>query len=202
MPQPDSLDSTTLANIRAARTVNGVPPEQHRVPYRSIRRLLSLHARVSPEKVFLIHYDADGSREEFTYYDFNAHVHQIANFLHDDLGVQRGDRVATIAYNHSDTVLIYFACWLIGAAVAPQNVAEDDARIAFDNNQAERDIRMVKLKAKISGTFRTRLGADAFCALRSYLSTVRKHGENLLQSIHDAFLGQPFMPVACQGLPE
>ena len=77
-----------------------------------------------------------------------------------------------------------------------------DFRIPFDNHQAERDIRMVKLKAKISGTFRTRLGADTFCALRSYLSTVHKHGANVLQSIHDAFLGQPFMPVACQGLPE
>jgi transposase len=76
-----------------------------------------------------------------------------------------------------------------------------DFRVPFDNTQAERDIRMVKLKAKISGTFRTRLGADAFCTLRSYLSTVRKHGANIIQSIHDAFLGQPFMPLACQGLP-
>lgn len=77
-----------------------------------------------------------------------------------------------------------------------------DFRVPFDNNQAERDIRMVKLKTKISGTFRTRLGADAFCVLRSYLSTVRKHGSNIIQSIHDACLGQPFMPLACQGLPE
>jgi transposase len=77
-----------------------------------------------------------------------------------------------------------------------------DFRVPFDNNQAERDIRMVKLKAKISGTFRTRLGADAFCTLRSYLSTVRKHGANVIQSIHDAFLGQPFMPLASQALPE
>jgi transposase len=77
-----------------------------------------------------------------------------------------------------------------------------DFRIPFDNNQAERDIRMVKLKAKISGTFRSRLGADAFCILRSYLSTVRKHGANVIQSIHDAFLGQPFIPLAFERLPE
>jgi transposase len=77
-----------------------------------------------------------------------------------------------------------------------------DFRVPFDNNLAERDLRMVKLKVKISGTFRTRLGADTFCAIRSYLSTVRKHGCNAIQALHDAFLGQPFMPPACAGLPE
>ena len=45
--------------------------------------------------------------------------------------MRRGDRVATISHNHLDSVIIYFACWLTGAAVAPQNVAEDDRRIAF-----------------------------------------------------------------------
>jgi transposase len=77
-----------------------------------------------------------------------------------------------------------------------------DFRVPFDNNLAERDLRMVKLKVKISGTFRTRLGADTFCAIRSYLSTVRKHGCNAIQALHDAFLGQPFMPPAYAGLPE
>jgi long-chain acyl-CoA synthetase len=125
------LDETTRTNIHAARVVNGIPPEQHLVPYRNIRHLLSLHATVTPDKVFLIHYDADGNREEYTYAQFNARVHQAAGFLYDDLGVRPGDRVATIAYNHADTVIVYFACWLIGAVVAPQNIAEDDRRIAF-----------------------------------------------------------------------
>ena len=129
--QTDQLDSTTLANIRAAQTVNGIPPDHYRVPFRNLRHLLSLQATVTPDKVFLIHYDAEGKREEYTYAEFNARVHQAAGFLYDDLGVRRGDRVATIAYNHADTVILFFACWLIGAAVAPQNVAEDDRRIAF-----------------------------------------------------------------------
>ncbi len=126
-----TLNDATIANLRAARTVSGVPPDHYQVPYRNLRHLLSLHATVTPDKTFIIHYDAEGTREELTYAQFNARVHQAAGFLYDDLGVRRGDRVATITYNHLDTVILYFACWLIGAAVAPQNVAEDDRRIAF-----------------------------------------------------------------------
>ena len=71
-------------------------------------------------------------------------MHQAAGFLYDDLGVRRGDRVATIAYNHLDTVILYFACWLIGAAVAPQNVAEDDRRIAFILRNSEAKVCFVR----------------------------------------------------------
>ena len=71
-------------------------------------------------------------------------MHQAAGFLYDDLGVRRGDRVATIAYNHLDTVIIYFACWLIGAAVAPQNVTEDDRRIAFILRNSEAVVCFVR----------------------------------------------------------
>ena len=133
----DALDPTTLANLRAAHTVNGVPGDHYKVPFRNFRQLLSLHARSDPAKTFLIHYDQDGHREELSYGEFNARVHQTAHLLA-DLGVRRGDRVATIGHNHSDLVILYCACWLLGAAVAPQNVAEDDRRIAFilRNSQA------------------------------------------------------------------
>ena len=69
-----------------------------------------------------------------------------------------------------------------------------DFRIPFDNNQAERDVRMIKVQQKVSGTFRTRTGAQTFCALRSYISTVRKHGRNVIEAIYDALLDQPFLP--------
>ena len=69
-----------------------------------------------------------------------------------------------------------------------------DFDIPFDNNLAERDVRMMKVKQKISGTFRTRYGAETFCDIRSYVSTVRKQGHGVIQAILHAFLGQPFMP--------
>ncbi len=76
-----------------------------------------------------------------------------------------------------------------------------DFRVPFDNNLVERDIRMIKVKQKISGAFRTNSGAEAFCAIRSYISTVRKHGKLVIQAIHDAFADQPFIPVALSEQP-
>jgi len=73
-----------------------------------------------------------------------------------------------------------------------------DFRVPFDNNLAERDVRMVKIKQKVSGTFRTRTGAETFCAIRSYISTVRKHDLNVIDAIHHALSGNPFIPATLE----
>ncbi len=69
-----------------------------------------------------------------------------------------------------------------------------DFDIPFDNNLAEQDIRMMKVKQKVSGTFRTKEGADTFAAIRSYISTARKQGHNAITAVYGAFVGHPFMP--------
>lgn len=69
-----------------------------------------------------------------------------------------------------------------------------DLSIPFTNNEAERGVRMLKVKSKISGCFRTLEGAMRFCRLRSYLQTCGKQGLNRLEGLISVFRGQPMLP--------
>lgn len=71
-----------------------------------------------------------------------------------------------------------------------------DFAVPFDNNQAERDLRLVELAQKTSGCWRTITGAQRFAATRSYISTLRKHRHRLLDGLARATLGDPWLPPA------
>src|SRR5262249_17494668 len=70
----------------------------------------------------------------------------------------------------------------------------DDLTIPFDNNQAEQDLRMLKVQQKIAGSFRAESGSEAFARIRGYYASLRKQGVALLAALQTAFTGQPLYP--------
>lgn len=70
----------------------------------------------------------------------------------------------------------------------------DDPRVPFDNNASEREIRMCKLRIKVSGSMRSQRGAAEFCRIRSYVQTAKKNGIGWLEALTDAMQGIPWMP--------
>jgi transposase len=69
-----------------------------------------------------------------------------------------------------------------------------DFAVPFDNNQAERDLRMLKVQQKITGGLRTQAGSEQVCRIRGYLSTLHKQGADLFHALHQTLLGQPVLP--------
>jgi transposase len=69
-----------------------------------------------------------------------------------------------------------------------------DLRVPFDNNEAERVIRMSKLRIKVSGCMRSMKGAEVFCTIRSYLATAARHGISWLDALTRAAAGTPWIP--------
>ena len=101
---------------------------------------------------------------------------------------KRGRNKQSIAFNllrrfrqYTDAVLLLFI---------------SDLAVPFTNNVGERAVRMPKAKQKVSGCFRTVVGAENFCVIRSCLDTLRKQGHGMLEALRRAFQGNPIRPTA------
>jgi acyl-CoA synthetase (AMP-forming)/AMP-acid ligase II len=130
------LSATTLKKIAAARSVSN--SNESTIEYQNIGELLFKQARTYDTKPYLISYDLQGNRTSFNYKEFFGLVAKCANAMY-SFGIRRGDRIATISHNHSDTVIQYFAAWLMGSCIVPVSLSEDDNRIHYilENSKAK-----------------------------------------------------------------
>ena len=123
--------------IRAAHTFAATGPDALLVPHHSLGAMLQQRAIDHPDALFLKYFDDDaGESATYSYHQFAQLVDRAAGFLA-FRGLTTGDCFATLSYNHPMGAVLLFAGWKLGLIVAPQNVAEDDARIGFILRDAE-----------------------------------------------------------------
>lgn len=137
------MDEQILRNMTLARSLPHLAPGERLTEFASLADLLDQRSVQSPEAECLVFFDEAGERHAWSYADFTADVRRVAEWLL-ERGIERGDRVATMSPNHSDTVLQVFAAWLIGAIVVPINVGEDDDRIGYILADSEAKLAFVR----------------------------------------------------------
>jgi len=98
--------------------------------FNSWAELMEYNHSAYREKPFLIYYDANGNRTQWSYAVFIETAQRLASLLRHN-GIVRGNKVAIAGHNHPDTILGYFACWILGACAVPLNMSEDDARLEY-----------------------------------------------------------------------
>ncbi len=130
--------STDYDRILKAREMGGPP---FSLPWSSFGGFL--HARVSDPRsagrTFLSFHDDDrGTHRGYSYAEFGDRVERAVTVMRDRLGLRRGDRIATVLFNHDQTVLVYFAAWALGVAVVPINVEEqtEKKRYILEHSEA------------------------------------------------------------------
>src|SRR5438105_14664391 len=124
------LNQEIQNKIAHAQAISDPQSDAGYVGFENIGELMFKRARDYDTKPFLIYYDLNGNRREDNYKDFFMLCGMCANMMR-SFGLKRGDRIATISHNHADTVVHYFASWLMGICVVPVSLSEDDNRIQY-----------------------------------------------------------------------
>jgi long-chain acyl-CoA synthetase len=124
--------------IAQARKIEGLCPS---FPWNSFADFFKsrVYDRTLVNRTFLTYWDDDrGARYTYSYGEFGMVVQLAAAFLHEQVGVRRGERLATILFNHDVTVVLYFAAWILGITIVPINVEEstEKKRYILDHSEA------------------------------------------------------------------
>lgn len=124
--------------VALARNVEGLRPS---FPWSSFADFFKsrVYDRALVNRTFLTYCDDDRAvRYTYSYGEFGTVVPLVAAFLHDQVGLRRGDRLATVLFNHDVTVVLYFAAWLIGVTIVPINVEEpaEKKRYILEHSEA------------------------------------------------------------------
>ncbi len=130
MTDIDTTNTTRL--IRQAHCFGEHDADGMFVGWPSLGSLIAARGRDQHDQIFMRYFDDESNQQaHYTYKEFDALVARIAAWLVNDFGIQAGQAVAILAYNHSLAAATLFACWRIGAIAAPQNLHENDERIAY-----------------------------------------------------------------------
>lgn len=132
------MDDITKHNIRLAHNFGDKSATDYLVKYQNIKELIDERSEENKEEEYLVFYDDKGVRTVYSYEQFYHRMLALAGYLLAS-GISKEDRIATFSHNHSDTVILYFACWYIGAVVVPINVNEEPDRVKYilDNSNTK-----------------------------------------------------------------
>jgi long-chain acyl-CoA synthetase len=124
------MDEITNVNIIKAHYLGELSASDYIVNYTNILEILNKNLLEKPLRDYITFYDDKEKIVTLNYAGFTNRVFRLANYLLQN-GISKGDRIATFSHNHIDTVILYFACWALGAVVVPVNVSEDTGRVKF-----------------------------------------------------------------------
>ncbi len=157
-----SISPETEQKIFQAHIVNGINPDDYKVIYKNFFELLQYRVHLHPDREYIVFYDDDEKRVRLSYKEFAEQVFKTANLLVQN-GIGFEDRIATVSHNHINTVIQYFASWVLGATVVPINVSEEAERIKYILESSGAKLAFVKYEY-----------VDKIAAIRNELTSLEK----------------------------